>query len=70
MSKGKFLLSLELCKLSVIFFLFHKSFSFSLDGPLLSHSDNTFIFVVDFNSLVFVNCEANSFESLLLHKHL
>jgi len=70
MSKGKLLLSLELCKLSIIFLLFEKSLSFSLDSMLLAHSDNSFVFFVNLDNLVFVNCEANSFESFLLHKHL
>jgi len=70
MSKGKLLLSLELCKLSVIFLLFEKSLPFSLDRMLLTHSDNTFVFIVNFDKFVFVNCEANSFESFLLYKHL
>ena len=70
MSKGFFLLSHELGKLFIVFSLLEKPLSFSLDCPLLAHSNNTFIFIIDLDNLVFVNCETNSFESFLLHKHL
>jgi hypothetical protein len=69
-SKGKFLLLHELSELYIIIPLLKKPLSFSLNSPLLSHSNDTFIFIIDFDLLVFIDSEANSFESFLSHKHI